>query len=162
MWNYWLSYLHQPLTANNNLLSKQLKKQTNNRFCSCNKKINIPKKIITITITRLFRTTQGNSNNSKKLWLQAGHSFWYFVHLLRSVRDTCIVLSRQMGCMCAQKCIILYVPHLMNHSPPWSVLPSEWPHPRHWKLAERERQRDTERETCLKLDTWQTMTCGRQ
>lgn len=53
-------------------------------------------------------------------------------------------------------CVPLFVPHLMSHSPPWSVLPSEWPHLHHWKLAERETKRQSEADMfIITVDTWQ-------
>lgn len=61
-------------------------------------------------------------------------------------------------------CVPLFVPHLTSHSPPWSVLPSEWPHLHHWKLAEREtkRQRGADMfritgDTWQNRDSWQTV-----
>lgn len=58
-------------------------------------------------------------------------------------------------------CVPLFVPHLMSHSPPWSVLPSEWPHLHHWKLAERETKRQRGADMfIITADTWQNRDSG--
>lgn len=45
------------------------------------------------------------------------------------------IISRRQGWALVP--CLLPVPRLTSHSPPWSVLPSEWPHLHRWKLAGR-------------------------